>query len=260
LLYTFLLVLTLRDGEVNAIKAMRRIKSEGVGAALTNSFLSTSLLTAAALLAILALHTAQEEAGIPTGGLNFADKILEYVSVTYAPLAEEIGFRVSMIGLIAVMVFISYTPMFKEARADLKTVAAGFIYPNKLRAIVKKEVGQDRLKTWLWRAIVGSAAAFGLTHILYGQGWEVGKVSGATLAGFLLGYLYVKHGFPAAALSHWTFNYLSETIDLISTRYVEASYIFWGFLALGALTIVYLAVALLGRLGLGIKFQSERLP
>jgi hypothetical protein len=67
---------------------------------------------------------------------------------------------------------------------------------------------------------------FGFAHILYGGGWEIGKVSTACLAGFVFAIMYVSYGAYADILLHWFFNYYFTVLDMGSTAYGAA---FTGF-------------------------------
>ncbi len=254
LLYTLLLILTLIDGELNVVNALKRLREGRVGDVMNNSFLSTAFISSATILIVLGLQTVQEEAGIPTGEIVFKNKLLEYVSVTYAPLFEEIGFRATTIGLIAIIAFLYYSS-FVEKDKGLRMIVMGFFYPKRLRSLIKIQLRRDALKAWLWAAVLCSGLLFGLTHIFLGGGWEIGKVSGTTLAGVVIGYLYIEYGFPSAVISHWTFNYLSQTLDLLSLRFPIGSLFFDGIIVVGGLTIIYLFALLLQKLGILGRFD-----
>ena len=60
---------------------------------------------------------------------------------------------------------------------------------------------------------------FGFAHILYGGGWEIGKVSTACLAGLVFAIMYVSYGAYADILLHWFFNYYFTVLDMASTAY-----------------------------------------
>jgi hypothetical protein len=48
---------------------------------------------------------------------------------------------------------------------------------------------------------------FGVSHIISGTPWSPGKMSQATVAGIIIGWVYVRYGFAPAVLIHWATNY-----------------------------------------------------
>ena len=59
----------------------------------------------------------------------------------------------------------------------------------------------------LYLIVFISGLLFGLAHIAFGAGWEIGKVTTSSIVGIILGFIYVNYGFPGAVLLHWSFNY-----------------------------------------------------
>jgi hypothetical protein len=48
---------------------------------------------------------------------------------------------------------------------------------------------------------------FGVAHIISASPWSPGKISQATVAGLIIGWVYVRYGFAPAVLIHWATNY-----------------------------------------------------
>ena len=70
-----------------------------------------------------------------------------------------------------------------------------------------------------WTLILITGIAFGSAHYLLGGGWEIGKVTTATLAGLVFGIVYVAYGAYAPILMHWFFNYYFTVLDMADSTY-----------------------------------------
>jgi hypothetical protein len=55
--------------------------------------------------------------------------------------------------------------------------------------------------------IITIGLLFGVSHIISGTPWSAGKVTQATVAGIIIGWVYVRYGFAPAVLVHWATNY-----------------------------------------------------
>ena len=142
--------------------------------------------------------------GAPIGNpFTGGDDLLTFVGLALAPLREELGFRVLVIGIAAVVVTLPRPGMSatKAAESALKTlwrpsVAYEGVDNNILTLVV------------IWAASAVSAGTFGACHVACGGGgWELGKLPEATYGGVVLAYLYIKYGFHVAVLAHWGIDY-----------------------------------------------------
>lgn len=223
LLYLFFLLKTLSDG-ANFAKVAKE------GDPLLNSYVGTVVLTGAVLSLVIVMTIILEETGVQVGGLKFEDKAVEYLEITYAPIKEEIGFRMTFIGAFSALAYaiLGGRGMFNMVR--------GIVYPRRLLEGLSAD-GRRLLTISVWVLVILSSLIFGTAHVLFPSGWMLGKVFTATLSGAALGYLYVRYGLPSAITSHWIFNYVVETADILSeTAYVVSIgvkiLIFAGFLSL----------------------------
>ncbi|MCX8191765.1 MAG: CPBP family intramembrane metalloprotease [Nitrososphaerales archaeon] len=192
------------------------------------------------MVTTIILQYLQERSGIPTGTIPERDPIMMFVSISIAPLVEEIGFRLSFIGLIA-----AYLAFMADGR--LRSILYALWHPKGCldKLIVKKNKTSKEVGI-LNVMVILSGIIFGLAHITYGAGWEVGKLSQATLAGIALGWLYINYGFHAAVLLHWAFNYFTSAYYYLNkvlkilyvTDLANISVIITGFL--GYLIIVFM--------------------
>jgi len=178
----------------NAFSAIRSSLTQGSSELFGNPLLASVIALGALTLGIGLLEIIQSSAGIKTGSIT-GDPLLIFVGVTLAPLREELGFRVALIGIVALVL---------GFRSSVKTALKALWRPS---AILTGEPGDLPNKVGLSIMVVISSILFGAAHFLSGSGWEIGKVSEAAAAGVVLGYLYVRYGFHAAVLLHWGVNY-----------------------------------------------------
>ena len=177
-----------------ALSAIRSALTQGSSQLFGNSLLATVIALGALTLGIGLLEIIQSSAGIKTGSIS-GDPLLLFLSITFAPLREELGFRVALVGFLALVL---------GFRSSAKRAVKALWRPS---AILTGEPGDLPNKVGLSIMVVISSIVFGAAHLLSGAGWDVGKVSEASAAGVVLGYLYVRYGFHAAVLLHWGVNY-----------------------------------------------------
>jgi len=143
------------------------------------------------LILISALITfIQEGFGVYTTPPDTENDLIQFFYVTLAPLIEEIGFRVILIGL----------PLyaFYSNRVSSKHFLRSLWSPNSLHIYNSKKA------IFL---IVLVAILFGLSHIISGEPWSNGKFAQATASGIILGWIYFRVGLIASILVHWATNY-----------------------------------------------------
>jgi hypothetical protein len=134
------------------------------------------------------------------------DAFQELTSLTFAPLREEFGFRLLLIGLVALVLCMG-RPIKQGLNALWRPSAA---YEGLA-------VGTGAAMI-LWAATVFSSVTFGVCHVFCGSGaggWAWGKIIPATFGGFVFGYLYVKFGFHVAVLAHWGVDYFGSVYSFL---------------------------------------------
>ena len=130
-------------------------------------------------------------AGAPIGGPT-GDPMDLFLGLTYAPLVEEVGFRVLLIGTVALLLSLG---------RPWKTALGALWRPSK--AIEGVAVGSGA-SIIIWAATGYSAITFGACHVTCGSTvWDFGKLPEAIYGGLVLGYLYVRYGLHVAVLTHW---------------------------------------------------------
>jgi len=133
----------------------------------------------------------QEGFGISTVPPAVESNIIQFFYVSLAPIAEEIGFRVFLIGL-PLFAFYSHKSSVKHFFKALWSPSSNLHIYESRRAII---------------LIIIVAVFFGLAHIISGEPWSGGKFAQATASGIILGWLYFRFGLISAILVHWAVNY-----------------------------------------------------
>lgn len=184
----------------NLLTAIKDIGKKGVLALFDNSILAVSIVYPPLFLLISVLEKALEFGGVPVGQLPMVDPRTTFLGLLQASLTEELGFRATIIGIVAAL--IAYR-------------LGGGLYG--IKALWNPKLTLERLglpvgKAKLNGIVVFSALIFGWAHIVYGESvWHLGKLLSATIAGLGLGYLFVFLGLPTVVLVHWSFNYYYAT-------------------------------------------------
>ncbi|MHA7647570.1 CPBP family intramembrane glutamic endopeptidase [Nitrosopumilus sp. S4] len=143
------------------------------------------------LILISALITfTQEIFGIVTVPPLGENDLTQFFYVTLAPLIEEVGFRLILLGI----------PLFAlySRKSSVKYFIKCLWTPNSLDMF-------DSKKAIFLIVFVG--ILFGFSHIAFGDSWSEGKFAQATAGGIILGWVYLKYGFVASLLIHWATNY-----------------------------------------------------
>ena len=153
----------------------------------------------------------QEGFDISTTPPTPENNLVQFFYVTLAPIIEEIGFRVLLIGL-PLFVFYSNRTSIKHFFKSLWRPDSLNIYQSK-RAII---------------LILVVSILFGISHIISGESWSNGKFAQATASGIILGWIYFRVGLLASIMIHWATNYFIFSyvyfISQISSISVEKAF------------------------------------
>lgn len=190
--------------QAGPVSAIRDALATGVSALLSSPFLvilvSIGFLNFSAVL----ISALSEAVAGPVGNpFTRVDPLLELGSLNFAPLREELGFRVVLIGVVALVLSIGRAP--RDALKALWRPSAAY----------QGLAAGAATATIIWLATAASAATFGVCHVACGggNGWNWSKLPEATWGGVVLGYLYVRYGFHVAVLTHWGVNYLGSSFS-----------------------------------------------
>ena len=133
----------------------------------------------------------QEFFGVFVEQPEASNQLVQFFGVSLAPLIEEFGFRVMLIGL----------PLFAlySRRSSFRLLVKSLWRPfqNLQNVNVKSAL--------LLIIIIG--IFFGVAHVISGEPWSVGKFAQAASSGIIIGWVYFRFGLAPAILIHWAANY-----------------------------------------------------
>ena len=133
----------------------------------------------------------QELAGISVEQPETSNQLVQFFGISLAPIIEEIGFRVILIGI----------PLFAlySQRSSLKTLGKSLWWPwQNLRNVNTKKA---------LMVIITVGILFGAAHIFSDESWSSGKLAQAVASGIIIGWVYYRYGLVPAILIHWATNY-----------------------------------------------------
>ncbi len=233
---------------------------------LLRSFLfALPIIASMSFLAVIGIHYFQESAlGVPTGEPVLPENPFEtFFLLAYSPLIEEVGFRLSPIGLF--FIFYVFWGAGKKvvaklsSRQVLKLFLVAPIYPEEAKRMVGlKNVDADGFRGISiaeWIIVLATSLFFGLAHLLSGIGWDVGKVTSTFMVGLIFGLAYLAYGFQAPILLHWYFNYYFYSYELASDLYPSTFSI---EVLISFLTIIVGMLGLLALLAMGLNSIFSR--
>ena len=143
------------------------------------------------ILASVIINVVQEGFGISTTPPLAENQLIQFFDVTKAPLIEEIGFRVLLVGLPVYAIY--------SHKSSVSHFFKSLWHPHRNLHVY------DSRKAFALIVIVG--IFFGVAHIISGESWSSGKVIQAAISGIIIGWVYFRHGFAPAVLIHWGTNY-----------------------------------------------------
>ena len=194
----------------------------------SNWLFAMPVITSMLLVAITVITVFQEAHGVPTGEAPLpGDPFEAFFLVTYASFFEEIGFRVSPMGAFLIVysfwVGRNWVSMWPRGRC-LKLFFLSLIYPEGAKKMAGMKTVSDfgvirGISLGEWTVVIFTSVAFGLAHYYFGGGWEVGKITTASMVGFAMGLAYLLYGVQAPILIHWFFNYYGSVVELTSDFY-----------------------------------------
>ena len=181
-----------------------------------NCLFALPVIVSMILVAVIAITELQEAGGVPTGGASLpSNPFVAFLRLSYAALAEEIGFRVIPIGgfLIIYLFWVGRKNMVRLSWGQrLKLFLMTPLYPEKAKKMVGVKTVSDfgvrgGISLGEWVMIFFTSIVFGLAHYLLGGGWEIGKITSASVVGLAMGLTYLLYGVQAPILLHWFFNH-----------------------------------------------------
>ena len=177
--------------EDSLLKTLSNMMSKGLknfrGNALVNMMSWFSIL----ILFSVIIETVQQSFGVSIESPASSNDLVRFFQLGTSPLTEETGFRVMLIGIPLYLMY--------AHSASWKTFFKSLWRPSKYLGILSYK------KPMILIITIG--LLFGVSHIISGTPWSAGKVTQATVAGIIIGWVYVRYGFAPAVLVHWATNY-----------------------------------------------------
>jgi hypothetical protein len=191
LVYVILFTVALLGPKDGFLKTMSSLLSHGKLKTKSNYLVAVTKWFSILILVSAIINFVQEIFGVSTVPPPTENNLIQFFYVSLAPITEEIGFRVLLIGLPLFAIY-SHKSSVKHFFRSLWAPSDNLHIYNSRRAII---------------LIVVVAAFFGLSHIISGEPWSNGKFAQATASGIILGWLYFRFGLVSAILVHWATNY-----------------------------------------------------
>jgi hypothetical protein len=177
----------------------------GIGEFLSNRALLTLVAIGFLVFTAAMIDEFVSAVGPPIGNpFSGGNSLVTFIGFTLAPLREEFGFRVLLIGLAALIVTLPRPE--SSALTTLKSALRTLWRPS----VAYEGIGNNTFTlVVIWAAGALSAGTFGACHVACGGGgWDIGKLPEAIYGGIVLAYLYIRYGFHVAVLAHWGIDYL----------------------------------------------------
>ena len=188
--YAVIFVIAILGPKNGFLKSLSPIISLGRYNTPVNYMIGVTKWFSVLILVSVLINFVQEQFGIAINPPPMENDLIQFFYVTLAPLLEEFGFRLILIGI----------PLFAlySHRSSVKYFLKCLWSPSNLEIY-------DSRKAILLIIFVG--ILFGFAHIAFGDSWSEGKFAQATASGIILGWAYLKYGFVTSLLIHWATNY-----------------------------------------------------
>lgn len=231
------------------VPSLRLLSSGSRPRTLPNWLTIMPILASGLLIIVILLGLLQNLFGVSTGSLPTGNPLGLLSGLAVAPIAEEIGFRITVLGLVtAVLVAIKIGKNVARGEAlpiftQVRTFISAFLSPG----FAKERVGLFSIRTgglkgigiseWIFLGI--TSFVFGLYHILGSGGWGPGKFLTAAISGFSLGIVFLAYGAFANILLHWFFDFYFLDLPGLPDVFQISGIVFTlGALALGVWSII----------------------
>jgi len=190
-IFIILFVISFLGPKKNFIKTIGDILSRGKGSFSDNYMINIIKWFSILVLISAVITIIQENFGIITEPPDTANDLILFLQISLAPITEEIGFRLVLIGIPLFLIY-SHKSSIKFFFKSLWNPYSNLhIYENR------KAIG----------IIIGVGIFFGIAHVISGEPWTSGKIIQASVGGIILGWVYFRYGLAAAIILHWATNY-----------------------------------------------------
>jgi hypothetical protein len=193
--------------EDSVLNTLSKLMSRGWknlrGNALVNMITWFSIL----ILFSVVIEMIQQSVGIKIEPPHTDNNLIRFFQLGTSPLTEEVGFRVFLIGIPLFLMY-SHTPSWKVFFKSLWKPSTYLHIESYRKSMI---------------LIITIGLFFGVAHIISGTPWSPGKISQATVAGIIIGWVYVRYGFAPAVLIHWATNYFLFSFQFFISNLSQTS-------------------------------------
>lgn len=209
--YCLIFVIAILGPKNGFLKSLSPIISSGKYHSTLNYMIGATKWFSVLILVSILINFVQEQFDFVIDPPFVENNLIQFLYVSLAPLLEEFGFRMILIGI----------PLFAlySRRSSVKYFFKCLWTPSSL------EIEDSRKAVSL---IVFVGIIFGFAHIAFGDSWSEAKFAQAAASGIILGWAYLKYGFVASLLIHWATNYFvfsyANFISQINLISIEESF------------------------------------
>jgi len=190
-IFIILFIISFLGPKKNFIKTIANILSNEKTSFSDNYMLNIIKWFSILVLISVIITIVQESFGIITEPPDTANDLILFLQISLAPITEEIGFRLILIGIPLFLIY-SHKSSVKFFIKSLWTPHSTLhIYDNKKSIVIIVIVG----------------IFFGVAHVISGEPWTTGKILQASIGGIILGWVYFRYGLASAIILHWATNY-----------------------------------------------------
>lgn len=211
----------------NFHKIIRESVTKPVKNFFSSCLFAIPIITSMTFIAVIVIQSFQEVGGIPTGTPPLqGEPFLDFFDLSYAAVAEEVGFRIVPIGafVVAYLLWTGKKVKTFSFGQRLKLLLVAPFFPDRAKRMVDiRTVDKYGFRSGIslgeWGVVLFTSIIFGLAHVVPGGSWEIGKITSAAVTGLVLSLSYLAYGFQASIIIHWFFNSYTGTFFLLSDIY-----------------------------------------
>ena len=210
-LYLVFFVIAILGPKKDFLKTLSPIISFGKYDVKLNYMVGITKWFSILILISVLINFVQEAMGFDIVSPLTDNDLIQFFYVSLAPLIEEFGFRLILLGI----------PLFAlySSKSSIKYFVKCLWRPDNLDIVDSKKA---------LYLIIFVGILFGFAHIAFGDSWSEGKFAQATASGIILGWVYLRYGFVASLLIHWATNYFvfsyANFISQINTISIEDAF------------------------------------
>jgi len=241
--YVVIFVIAMLGPKYGFLKSLLPIISFGKYDPRPNYLISVITWFSILILISVVINFVQEQFDIVTIPPPVDNDLIQFFYVSLAPLVEEFGFRLILIGIPLFLIY--------SHKSSVNYFIKCLWNPGTL------DIHDSKKAIYL---IIFVGVVFGFAHIALGEPWSEGKFIQAAASGIILGWVYLRYGFVSSLLIHWATNYFifSYALFISQLNYISIEDAFSHSL-MSSLEILFLITGVLSiSILFVIRFYSKK--